>query len=382
MNRRVISLLSSVIFLLMIGSSMTTPILPIFLSYLDASSILIGIVISLYGLIRAPLNLPLSFFLVNKNPFFSALIGLMLVIVAAIIMGFSFTPIEVGIGKIIEGIGIILYVISALRILAEFSSKEERGGTMGIYTASLLLGAAIGPLPGGYIAEHFGARMVFFVYALLVSVSSSILFFALKKIKYENTSRNFSKEIFLKTLKDRSILIVSYVISSFFIVRVALTNIILPLLLSETYNLKEGSIGLIISSFWFATTIPNFVAGRLSDKLGRKFTLSACLIGSSLSLFALYFVHDFNQFIIILVCLAISTGISGPVSAYIIDLSTKENLPISLGIFRTFVDLSFFIGPNLGGFLLATFETDHIIFLLLSIYLLSSLLLLQFARSK
>jgi len=382
MNRRVISLLSSVIFLLMIGSSMTTPILPLFLSYLGASSILIGIAISLYGLVRAPLNLPLSFLLANKNPFISAFIGQILVIVAAIIMGFSTTPIEVGIGKIIEGIGIILYVISALRILAEFSSKEERGGTMGIYTASLLLGAAIGPLPGGYIAEHFGARTVFFLYALLVSASSSILFFALKKIKYENSVRSFSKKVFLGTLKDSSILIVSYVISSFFIVRVALTNMILPIMLSEAYNLKEGSIGLIISSFWFITTIPNFIAGRLSDKLGRKFTLSSCLIGSSLSLLALYFVHDFNLFILILVFLAISTGISGPVSAYIIDLSTKENLPISLGIFRTFVDLSFFIGPNLGGTLLATFKNDHIIFLFLSIYLLSSLVLLQFARSK
>jgi len=380
--QRVIYILSAVIFLLMIGSSMTTPIMPIFLSYLGAGEILIGFVISLYGLVRAPLNIPLSFMLAKKNPFKSAFSGLVLVVLAALIMGTSLSPIQVAIGKVIEGLGIILYVISALRLLAEYSPIEERGGTMGIYTASLLLGSAAGPLIGGFIAEHFGERNVFFTYACMAGLTSSILYFTGKTVKYSNSYPQYSTRNIRESLKNKDILLASYVISSFFIVRIALMNVIMPLILYNNYGLKESIIGTIISSFWFITTIPNIIGGKLGDRIGRKFTLSLCLSGSSAALFAMYFTRDLIQLIVVLMCLAVSTGISGPMSAIIIDLSKREELPISLGVYRTFVDFSFFAGPSLGGYLLDLLGANNIIYFILSGYLICSLVLLHFVNEK
>ncbi len=382
MQKTVIPLLSIVIFLLMIGSSMATPILPIFLKYLGATNLVIGITIALYGLIRAPLNIPLSFFFANKNPLYTAQLGLALVIFAAIFMGLSSNFYQIAVARLIEGIGIIFYVISALRILAEFSPREERGGTMGIYTTSLLLGSAIGPLPGGFIAEHFGARMVFFSYGLVVAIALLALFFIHKREKYTKQNTKITIQILKKTIKDRSILIVSYVISSLFVARIALMGVIIPVLLSETFKLREGAIGATISSFWIMTAIPNWIGGRLGDKIGRKKLISFCIIISSFSLALLSFSRNLFEFQVVLLILAIATGLTGPISAYIIDLSTKENLPISLGIFRTFVDVAFFLGPLLGGMLLESFKLDPSLFLVLSLYLLVSLVLLRFAEEK
>jgi len=361
---------------------MTNPVMPIYLSYLGAKEIMIGFVISLYGLIRAPLNIPLSFLLAKRNPFISAFLGLLLVFIAALIMGASINPYEVAIGKTVEGFGIILYIISALRLLAEYSPSGERGTTMGIYTGSLLLGSATGPIIGGFIAEHFGNRSVFFTYSLMAAITSAILFFSAKKIKYTNNYSNFSKKDIIESFKNKSILISSYVISSLFIVRIALMNILLPLILYYEFNLKEGSIGIIVSSFWFVTTIPNILGGRLGDRIGRKTLLTLSLCGSSAALFSMYFVNDLTQLIITLMVLSVFTGISGPVSAIIIDLSPKEQLPISLGVYRTFVDLSFFIGPTLGGYLLNAFNTSPIVYLILSLYLTFSIVLLQFIKEK
>ena len=101
-----------------------------------------------------------------------------------------------------------------------------------------------------------------------------------------------------------------------------------------------------------------------------------------MALLAMHFAQDLTQLLIALMCLAISTGISGPMSAIIIDLSKKEDLPISLGIYRTFVDFSFFVGPTLGGYLLNILGASSFNYLILSLYLISSLILLQFVKEK
>jgi MFS family permease len=374
-NKHVIINFSLVIFFIMTGFSMTIPILPIFARELGASNLIIGLAISAYGLARAPLNIPFGILLEKKNPFNSAILGLVFILSSSIILFFSQNLIHFVIAKIIEGIGFLIYILMALRILAEYTEKKERGGTMGIYTTGLLVGTTIGPLPGGYISEHFGLRYVFLAYFFLVLFSLIIIIITKKNIRYNLSTTNIKISNFIKVIKNKNILIVSFSISSIFILRTSLISVILPILIYEKFKLSESYIGLIISTLGIATIITTWPSGKLSDKIGRKVNLLTCLLFSSIFVTLIPLVNDFFYLQLLIFLLGLILGFSGPFAAYIADLSTKETLTVALSVYRTFVDLGFFIGPFVGGIILEFFEVTFVSFLLISLFTFISFIL-------
>jgi predicted MFS family arabinose efflux permease len=288
---------------------------------------------------------------------------------------FSQNLIHFVIAKIIEGIGFLIYILMALRILAEYTEKEERGGTMGIYTTGLLIGTAIGPLPGGYIAEHFGLRYVFLAYFLLILFSLIIIIITKKNIRYNLSTTNIKISNFIKVIKNKNILIVSFSISSIFILRTSLISVILPILIYEKFKLSESSIGLIISTLGIATLVTTWPSGKLSDKIGRKFNLLICLLFSSVFVTLIPLVSDFFYLQLLILFLGLILGFSGPFAAYIADLSTKETLTAALSVYRTLVDFGFFIGPFIGGVILEFFEVSFVSFLFISSFTFISFIL-------
>ena len=56
--------------------------------------------------------------------------------------------------------------------------RDERGWAMGVYERTWSLGWIVGPLAGGFLAEHIGFRPVFLIGAGLVVVGALSLAFA------------------------------------------------------------------------------------------------------------------------------------------------------------------------------------------------------------
>jgi len=230
-------------------------------------------------------------------------------------------------------------------------------------------------LPGGYIAEHFGLRYVFLAYFLLILFSLIIIIITKKNIRYNLSTTNIKISNFIKVIKNKNILIVSFSISSIFILRTSLISVILPILIYEKFKLSESSIGLIISTLGIATLATTWPSGKLSDKIGRKFNLLICLLFSSVFVTLIPLVSDFFYLQLLILFLGLILGFSGPFAAYIADLSTKETLTAALSVYRTLVDFGFFIGPFLGGVILEFFEVSFVSFLFISSFTFISFIL-------
>jgi MFS family permease len=89
------------------------------------------------------------------------------------------------------------------------------------------------------------------------------------------------------------------------------------------------------------------VSGPLTDRYGRKPFLIAALVLIAIMTFALPFTSDPLALTIVLMATGFSIGLSGPVAAWLTDITEPPDLGGAMGLFRTMGDLGFVIAPIL-----------------------------------
>ena len=140
-------------------------------------------------------------------------------------------------------------------------------------------------------------------------------------------------------------------------------GIVLPLLpgYSERFGARGFQIGLIISSFSLMQFFFAPMWGRLSDRIGRRPVLLISNAGSTLSyaLFAVGSSLTGSKGLMILLASRVFAGICGAnlsvASAYIADVTTRENRSKGMGLIGMAFGLGFILGPALGAFSAARF---------------------------
>ena len=83
------------------------------------------------------------------------LIGVGLTAVASVLGGVAVGMVDLVAYRLVSGIGYGVLTIAAMSYVSEITSTKNRATAMSIFSASTLAGAALGPFPGGYIAESF-----------------------------------------------------------------------------------------------------------------------------------------------------------------------------------------------------------------------------------
>ena len=134
-------------------------------------------------------------------------------------------------------------------------------------------------------------------------------------------------------------------------------GIILPIIPDFIMELTgEGVDKAIIYGMWLTTAFAGMqflfspVLGEISDQYGRKPILLLSLLGLSID----YLIHAWAPTIMWLFVGRFLAGITGAsftvASAYIADISTKEEKAKNFGLIGAAFGLGFIIGPGLGGF--------------------------------
>lgn len=118
----------------------------------------------------------------------------------------------------------------------------------------------------------------------------------------------------------------------------------------------EGTAMAVIYGMWLTTAFAGMqflfspVLGEISDKFGRRPILLLALLGLSID----YLIHAWAPSITWLFLGRFLAGITGAsftvASAYIADVSTKENKAKNFGLIGAAFGLGFIIGPGVGGF--------------------------------
>jgi len=140
-------------------------------------------------------------------------------------------------------------------------------------------------------------------------------------------------------------------------------------------------VGFLVTSFGLARVAVDLPAGSLSERLGRKVTIVPSVLLVSLTILLFTLSRDYTAFLGTAVLLGLATGIAGASpAAYVADLAPAGYRGGTIGLYRTFGDVGFVIGPILLGWVADLSSYATALRLNAALLFVSGLLFLLFAR--
>lgn len=338
--------LSVVAFFVMMGISIISPVLPAYALSFGVSLALVGLLISAFAVARVLLDIPAGIYASRFGMKRFMLIGLAIIAASSIIAGLATDYSTLLAARVFEGAGSAMYTTTSITAVSKLAPRESRGAHLSFYLSMFLLGTAFGPAIGGTVSDHFGLGAPFLVYGICGAASFLMVLFWIADI------RPTAEEAERITLRQLGRLIVRYDLVSInlatiaiFVVRQGILNTMVPLYAKYNLNVGEGLLGLVLTVSAVCNLSSMVIVGRLTDRYGRKpFMMASLVLLASLTML-LPFTTGVMGLTIILVAMGFAIGLTGPIAAWIADVTEPRNLGGAMGLFRTMGDMGFVIAP-------------------------------------
>lgn len=374
-DNEILLVLCSTTTIVMMGHGIISPVLPLFAKTFGVGAALAGLSISIFGAARLVTNLPAGFLSDRFGRRVLLVGGPVIVTISSILSGLSPNFWMLIASRFVAGAGSAMYMTGAMVLIADVTSPGNRGRVMSIYQGSILLGVSLGPAVGGGVAEIAGVRAPFYVVGALAGIATVWSFIRMPAMAVQVTlsgdaphpQPDLNRE---PTPEDaefdpgrgtfslaRSLMarpefaLVCLLNMSVFLTRTGGRLTLLPLIGEEEVGLSFGELGAIFTMMTVLNLLILVPVGTMLDRFGRKAVIlpSALLMGVSLAMFAVS--STVWMFVAASVVLGVGSGVLGPApAAYAADVAPEKARGLAMGMFRTFGDIGFVIGPlGMGG---------------------------------
>jgi len=347
-EQKTVAVLSVIIYLVMTGVTIISPILPRYAETFIDDLFLVGFLVGSFAFARVFLGLPAGIIgdrLGNKR---IMALGLIIISGSSLFAYLAFNYYALLTARILEGAGSAFFATMSTSYLAKNTSIERRGKYMGIYVGMLLMGQVSGPGIGGFVAVNFGLNAPFLFYALVSAVGLLILFLFIRKDEpatvEEASNRNLKSDLKL-VLSNRSFLLVNMGTLASFFARGGIIVTIFPLLVDKNFGYGPEFIGIILTVVAVASLLTMLPSGIIADKYGRKLPFTASMILGGISVLFIPLAEDLAGLVLAMFIFGLSLGLSGPMAAWAADLSDPKTMGTAMGVYRTIGDAGFILGP-------------------------------------
>jgi DHA1 family multidrug resistance protein-like MFS transporter len=329
-----------------LGVTIISPVLPQYALSFDIPVALVGWAVSAFALARLVVDIPAGLLADRFGRKRTMMSGLALIMVSSIAAGTAANYGWLILARIVGGIGSALYMTAATTWVAQVSAGNSRGRYMSLYTGLVFAGTAFGPTVGGYTAAHFGLNAPFFAYAVL-GLIGLIATLPLKEITDSSQARQSKMRIkdILGLLSNRSFMLVNCAVLALFFLRTGVRGTLVPLYASLNLGLPEDRIGLLLTVAALGTAASTFPSGWLSDKVGRKIPMMACLFLSGVAALLIPSQGTLASLMGIMAFYGVATGLQGSIAAWPADVAPKDRLGTSMGVYRVMGDIGMVLGP-------------------------------------
>jgi DHA1 family multidrug resistance protein-like MFS transporter len=329
-----------------LGISIISPVLPQYALSFSIPVALVGWAISAFALARLVMDIPAGFLADRFGRKRNMIFGLVLIVLSSIAAGTANNYAWLISARIVAGIGSALYVTSATTWVAQVTAGESRGRYMSLYSGLIFAGTAFGPTIGGYTAAHFGLRAPFFAYAVF-GLAGLIATLPLKETadSSQATQSKMSMKDVLSVLSNGPFMLVNCTVLALFFLRAGVRSTLVPLYTSLNLGLSEERIGILLTVAAIVTAACTFPSGWLSDRVGRKRPIMACLFLSAISVLLVSLQHSFAGLTGVMAFYGLATGLQGSIAAWPADVAPKDRLGTSMGVYRVMGDIGMVLGP-------------------------------------
>ena len=344
-----------------VGNSILFIVIPLYVAKLPTrfdfpESVRVGLLISLYGLVTTacqPLMGALSDRLGVRKPMIQG--GLLLMAAATLSFMAARYYVDLVILRAMQGIAVAVTIPAALALMAAITRKETRGGAMGVYSTTRMVGFGIGPLIGGFAYEHLGFDATFIIGAAFILLGFLMVQIWVRDVPAAVTERASDRfRVFDRSLLTGGVLgagFATFIMAGDFSMLAALEN-------QFNARLEQTAIGFSIafSALMLSRLIFQIPLGRVSDRIGRRRLIVAglLLLAPSTGLLGLAASTAQLTGLRLLQGLA-SAGIAAPAFALVADQSRAGGEGRQMSIVTTGFGLGIALGPLAAGVLAVVF---------------------------
>ena len=356
------------------GASILTVLIPLYVAELPSpafnlpGSVLVGMLISLYGLaftVLQPFSGALSDRLGKRKLFIQA--GLLVMALSSL----AFTRVEryshLVLFRFLQGLGVAMTVPAALGVMAASTVKESRGGAMGFYSTTRMIGFALGPAVGGWVYAEYGFNSAFTICAGSLLLASLLVQWWVDEDPPQPRTERSTLNIFDRRLLGDGLGFLG--VATFFM---AIAFSLISTLENE-YNLRLNQtafeFGIAYSGLTWGRLAFQFPLGRLSDRIGRKRVILLGMLVLAPATAWLGFVTSTAQLTAGRVLQGFaSAGVAAPAFALAGDLAKKGSEAQQMSVIAMGFGLGIAVGPLLAGWLAVyAFELPFLVGALLTL---------------
>jgi MFS family permease len=238
---------------------------------------------------------------------------------------------------------------------------------MAIYQGVFMFAVGVGPLPGGLLAERFGLRAPFLVYAVAGALAAGVAWLRIpetKDLRHGESAEAavarppFSAQVRLLT-GHIGFMLVSLISFMNAVARTGALFNVIPILGRDRLALTTDRIGLGLALASVVGLVLAYPSGILVDRFGRKIVIVPATVVSGVSLVLFMIAPSYAWFLAGCVAWSVAVGISGAApAAYAADVAPSGMNAAAMSAYRMFSDLGYVIGPVVLGALTDLFGAD------------------------
>ena len=370
-ERRVLIAMCVLIFANQLGFGAMVPSLPLYAKTYGVSATAIGMAIAVYGLARFVMAIPSGQISDKWGRRPALAIGGLLSALGNVWSVYADAYPEFLIARFVAGAGAGMVVTTGSVVLADITTKERRGRVIAIYQGSFIFAVGIGPLPGGFLAQHYGLLAPFWFCAAASIVAGSVALFAVKETRHLAREKETGGGGLPPLHRQLALLWgnIGFMLVSGIALINALTRTgglfnIVPIIGSFRVGLDYDQIGIGLAVGSILGLFAVYPAGMAVDRWGRKAVIvpATLITGASFVLFAV--AESFLAFAAANALWGIASSIGGSApAAYAADSAPPGMNASAMSLFRMLGDIGYVVGPILLGFIVDVQGTDTALFL-------------------
>ncbi|RED89375.1 MFS transporter [Cohnella phaseoli] len=361
-KRGAILLLMLNIFLIFMGIGLVIPVMPKFMTLLDISGFIVGLLVgafSLTQLLFSPFAGRLSDSLGRKKIIIA---GMLVFALSEWMFGIAHSSVLLFAARFLGGLGAALIMPAVMAYTADMTSNEERAKGMGLINAAITTGFIIGPGIGGYLAE-FGIRVPFYAAAIAGLGAAVLTAFILPEslvpaksaIKEAAPEERESLWSMLRNSYKQPYFLSLILV---FVISFGLANYetIFGLFVDHKFGFTPKDIAFILTFGSISGAVVQLTAfGWIMNRFGERNVITFCLLSCGLFILLTIFVSGFWMVFAVTFIVFLSIDILRPAIGTQMSKMAEERQGYVAGLNSAFTSLGNIAGPVIAGFL---FDAD------------------------
>ncbi len=328
-------------FILALCHGMLIPILPIYARTFDASYTLIGIILASDGVGTLLADVPAGLLVRRFGRKRVMILGILLEVLSVLALFWAGSILHVVLLRLITGFGNALWRVSRHAYLTGITLPYRRGRAIAVFGGVNRIGSFAGPAVGGALADAFGLRLPFIVYACIGALAMIASAIFVERVDRDVTpAQAVTAEAPAPRLLDlfRSRSRQLAVAGTGQLMAQMARNarpIIIPLYATDVIGLDVRSVGWILSLSAAVDMTMFYPAGQIMDRYGRKVAIVPSFLIQAVGIAAIPFTGSFFSLLLATCGIGLGNGLgSGTMMTLGADLAPRAAVAEFLGAWR------------------------------------------------